>query len=420
MSTADRTTERALSTARELQAGGPATIGGGGAANVGNIAHDNREDMGVIPGLFGGRSVMVGGLLVMVPSGPEKDACMTWSPCLIRVDAPEGRVDIRLGHRLVDDFLAFADARCRPNTVLAAGFDLKVFFTIISKDPVDVSTGDVLEFIRAQRSVGDPTVVRLSDGESGLSARTIQRRLSSVSSLFSFLLVRGDVDRNPVPRGLSTRRSRDRGRAGVPLVRTPRTLPKVLDPGEVDALFAACRMLRDRAMFEAMVFGGLRRCEVLGLRLQDLDGARRQVFIVEGKGGHQRQIPISARWFATVGDYMRTERPDTDTDRVFVVLKGRRRGRPLSEEGLKQVFTSARERAGLRRVTCHQLRHTCFTRLREAGMELEALQAQAGHRSIETTRLYIHLANEWLADEYDRATAAIDADVFVAAADGIG
>ncbi|MGB5757912.1 MAG: site-specific integrase [Acidimicrobiales bacterium] len=194
----------------------------------------------------------------------------------------------------------------------------------------------------------------------------------------------------------------------------------MLDPAEVDALLAACRMVRDRAMFEAMVLGGLRRCEVLGLRLGDLDGARRQVFIVEGKGGHQRQIPISARWFTTVGDYLRVERPDTDTDRVFVVLKGQRRGRPLSDEGLKQVFVSARERAGLRHITCHELRHTCFTRLREAGMELEALQAQAGHRSIETTRLYVHLANEWLAEEYDRATAVIDADVFLAAAEGIG
>ena len=173
-------------------------------------------------------------------------------------------------------------------------------------------------------------------------------------------------------------------------------------------------------MFEAMVFGGLRRCEVLGLRLGDLDGAHRQVFIVEGKGGHQRKIPISARWFATVGDYLRVERPDTDTDRVFVVLKGRRRGHPLSDEGLKQIFTSDRQRAGLRPITCHELRHTCFTRLREAGMDLEALQAQAGHRSIETTRLYIHLANGWLAEEYDRATALIDAEVFLAAAEGVG
>jgi integrase/recombinase XerD len=174
-------------------------------------------------------------------------------------------------------------------------------------------------------------------------------------------------------------------------------------------------------MIEAMVLGGLRRCEVLGLRLEDLDGARRQVFIVEGKGGHQRQIPISSRFFATVGDYLRLERPDdAETDRLFVVLKGQRRGQPLSDEGLKQVFKSIRERSGVRRITCHELRHTCFTRLREAGMELEALQAQAGHRSLDTTRLYVHLANGWLAEEYDKACALIDADMFLATADGIG
>ena len=345
---------------------------------------------------------------------------MYWFPCLIRSARPEERVEVRLGHPVVDVYLEFAAARCRPNTVLAAGFDLKVFFTLVPKDPVEVTTADVLAFITAQRSVGDGKVIRLSDGESGLSSRTIQRRLSSVSSMFSFLVLRGDVDRNPVPRGLSTRRSRERGQRGVPLIRTPRTLPRVAEPAEIDALLAACRTLRDRAMFEAMVFGGLRRCEVLGLRLGDLDGPHRQVFIVEGKGGHQRRIPISARWFSTVGDYLGVERPDTETDRVFVVLKGQRRGRPLSDEGLKQIFVSVRQRAGLRPITCHELRHTCFTRLREAGMELEALQAQAGHRSIETTRLYIHLANGWLAEEYDRASALIDAEVFLAAADGLG
>ena len=299
--------------------------------------------------------------------------------------------------------------------------DLKVFFTLVGKDPDEVTTADVLAFITAQRSAGDPKVIRLRDGESGLSSRTIQRRLSSLSSMFSFLLARGDVAQNPVPRGLSTPRSRRRGHWGVPLIRTPRTLPRIVDPDEVDALVGACRRFRDRAMFEAMVLGGLRRCEVLGLRLDDLDGAARQVFIVEGKGGHQRRIPISARFFRTVSDYLRVERPaEATTDRVFVVLKGKRRGQPLSEEGLKQIFVSARQRAGLRRITCHELRHTCFTRLREAGMELEALQAQAGHRSIETTRLYVHLANEWLAEEYHQAAAIIDADLFLAAGEEIG
>ncbi len=377
--------------------------------------------MWVIRPRFGGRWVAVLGRLVVVSFGAGEGVSMSWSPRVSRSVSAGGRVRVRLGHEVVDRYLEFLAARCRPNTVLAAGFDLKVFFSLVPKDPAEVSTADVLGFITEQRSTGDSKVVRLVDGESGLSSRTIRRRLSSLSSLFSFLLVRGDVTRNPVPQGLSTRRSRRRGGRPVPLIRTPRTLPRIVDPTEVDALLAACRTLRDRAMFEAMVFGGLRRCEVLGLRLQDLDAACRQVFIAEGKGGHQRRIPISARWFATVGDYMRRERPaEATTDRLFVVLKGQRRGQPLSFEGLNQIFVSARQRAGLRRITCHELRHTCFTRLREAGMELEALQAQAGHRSIETTRLYVHLANEWLAEEYHQAAAVIDADLFLAAAEEVG
>ena len=69
----------------------------------------------------------------------------------------------------------------------------------------------------------------------------------------------------------------------------------------------------------------------------------------------------------------------------------------------------ARDRAGLQRATCHQLRHTCLTRLREAGMALEAVQAQAGHVSIESTRIYLHLTNDWLAGEYRQAAELIDA-----------
>jgi integrase/recombinase XerD len=137
-------------------------------------------------------------------------------------------------------------------------------------------------------------------------------------------------------------------------------------------------------MFAAMVLGGPRRCEVLGLRLEDLRFGERRVFIAEGKGGHQRLIPVSPRFFAEVSAYLDAERPaGVFTDRVFVVLKGPRRGLPLSAEGLDEILDGARARARLTRATCHQLRHTCLTRLREAGMALEAVQAQAGHASIE-------------------------------------
>jgi site-specific recombinase XerD len=237
--------------------------------------------------------------------------------------------------------------------------------------------------------------------------------LSSVSGLYSFLQACGDVAANPVPRGLPTRRERQRPRQGVPLVKVTRTLPQILAPADVDALTAALRTHRDRAMVAAMVLGGLRRCEVLGLRLEDLRFGERRVFIAEGKGGHQRLIPVSPRFFAEASAYLDAERPaESRTDRVFVVLKGPRRGQPLSADGLDEILDGARDRAGLARATCHQLRHTCLTRLREAGMALEAVQAQAGHASIESTRIYLHLADDWLAAQYRKAAEAIDAQVF--------
>jgi len=350
---------------------------------------------------------------------PRQGAPMRWSPCLVRsVSGDDGPPGVRLGDPLVDDYLEFVAARCRPNTVLATAYDLKVFFGVVAKEPAGVSTADVFAFIAAQRAprrgVG---VVRLEDGEVGLSARTIKRRLASVSGLFAYLMAREDVAlrRNPVPRGLATRSPRAPGLRGVPLLRTPRTLPRVLAPVEVDGLLAVLRTHRDRAMVLAMILGGLRRCEVLGLRLEDVRAGERRLFVADGKGGHQRIVPVSTRFFTSLADYFEHERPQSDSSRVFLVLRGPRRAQPLSAAGVDQVLSGARGRAGLERATCHQLRHTCLTRLREAGMALEAVQAQAGHRSIESTRVYLHLANGWLAEEYARAVAAIQNDADAAA-----
>jgi len=339
---------------------------------------------------------------------------MTWKPCFVETVNEGGAAELRLGHPMVDDYLHFVDARARHNTLLAVAFDLKVFFTAVPKDPTAVTTADVFAFMKAQRAPRrGPKVVRLEDGEVGLAARTIKRRLSSVSGLFAYLVARGDsgVVANPVPRGLATRRAHARpGARGVPLVRSPRTLPRILAPAEVNALVAALRTHRDRAMVDAMVLGALRRCEVLGLRLSDLQPGERRVFVAEGKGGHQRIVPVSTRFFTTLAEYLSHERPDTTVPNLFVSLKGQRRGQPLSAAGLDQIIRGARRRAGLDHLTCHQLRHTCLTRLQEAGMALEAIQAQAGHRSIESTRIYLHLSNDWLTGEYTRAIEAIEAE----------
>lgn len=326
-----------------------------------------------------------------------------------------GTCPVRLDVPLLDDYLIFLAGRCRPNTVLATAYDLKVFFTMVDKKPQDVVPADVLAFMTAQRTgLPGPGPLRVvtTEPEPGMSARTVRRRLSSVSGLFAFLQVRGDIPSNPVPRGLPTRRERHRPRQGVPLVKARRTLPRILEPGEVDALTAALRTHRDRAMVAAMVLGGLRRCEVLGLRLEDVRVGQRRVFIADGKGGHQRLVPVSGRFFTAVAAYLDLERPaGADTDRLFLVLKGPRRGGPLTPAGLDEVLDGARRRAGLVHATCHELRHTCLTRLREAGMALEAVQAQAGHASIESTRIYLHLADDWLASQYRTAAEAIDAQM---------
>jgi integrase/recombinase XerD len=340
-------------------------------------------------------------------------------PCLIRSRGPCGEPVVRLGMPLVDDYLEFLAGRCRPNPVLAAAYDLRVFFGVVGLPAEEVRAPDVLGFITAQRAGrgGGARLQPVDAGEenSGVATSTVARRLSTISGFFAYLQARGDVTANPVPRGLPTRRERSRPGQGVPLTRRTRRLPRILSPVEVDKLTAALRTHRDRAMVAAMVLGGLRRCEVLGLRLEDLRVAERRVFIADGKGGHQRLVPVSARFFVAVAAYLDTERPPgADTDRVFVVLKGPRRGNPLSVRGLDEMLAGAKRRAGLAHATCHELRHTCLTRLREAGMALEAVQAQAGHASIESTRIYLHLADDWLAAQYRKAAEVLDAQLYAA------
>jgi integrase/recombinase XerD len=338
---------------------------------------------------------------------------MVWSPQVRRVARESGGDRWIVGHRLVDDFLEFAASRARPNTVRAYAHDLKAFFTVVGKEPVEVRPADVMGFVVAQRRPrpGAEKVVRIADRESGLSTSTIRRRLAAVSAFYGYLITRGDVgiETNPVPKGLPTRKTR-RELRGQPLVRAVRRLPRILEPEELAALMAALRTDRDRAMVQAMALGGLRRAEVIGLRLEDLRLGEWRVFVAEGKGGHQRLVPVSPSFFATVASYMNNERPaNAPTDRLFVVLKGLRRGQALSIEGLDEIMSGARARAGLAHGTCHELRHTCLTRLREAGMSIEALQAQAGHRSIASTQVYLHLGSDWLAGEYRRAAEVIEA-----------
>jgi len=204
--------------------------------------------------------------------------------------------------------LELVRARWRRNTLLATAYDLKVFFSVVTKDPLEVSTADVLGFLTAQRR-GTAKVVRISDGSSGMALSTLQRRLSSLSRFYPYLVATDRLARSPVLRGLATRATVKRGRRGTPLVRPARSLPQVLEPEAVVALLGALRKWRDRAMVEAMVLAGLRRAEVLGLRLEDLRPGERRVFVADGKGGHQRLVPMSPRFFCQRRALLRRRAP---------------------------------------------------------------------------------------------------------------
>jgi len=321
-------------------------------------------------------------------------------------------VGLSLGVSEVDAYLKFLKGRCRLNTWINYGRDLQVFFNIVQKPVLEVTPADVFAFIEQQRRASPPgrRGGKLTHPGPGLSNHTIRRRLSAVSGFYEYLRVASETPpkANPVPRGLASRSTFWGNRFGnqgmTPLVRVPQTLPRPLDSEEITRFLNSLRTHRDKAMVLLMLFGGFRKSEVLGLTLRDVDFGQRTVMVRDGKGGHQRLVAISEIALQTLLRYLNEERPSSSSDRLFLVLKGPRRGQPLSTAALDTIIEYHREQAGTPGVQCHRLRHTCLTRLRQAGMSMEALQAQAGHRSMASTRVYLHLCPRELRNEYLRVS----------------
>ena len=124
--------------------------------------------------------------------------------------------------------------------MLAAAYDLRVFFTVVAELPGEVVPADVLGFITAQRTGhSSERVLQSVEEPKGVATSTVARRLSTISGFFAYLQVRGDITTNPVPRGLPT--NENSARPAGSLTRRTRTLPQILTPVEVDALSAALR-----------------------------------------------------------------------------------------------------------------------------------------------------------------------------------
>ena len=326
-----------------------------------------------------------------------------------------GVVNISLGMPEADAYLKFVRDRCRLNTVLSYGYDLQVFLNSIEKPVLEITPLDILTFIESQQSVHNRQgrTNGLSIKGPGLSNRTIKRRLAAVTGFYEYLSGYHNLQlkTSPIPRGLVRRKTSWGNWYGrpttTPLIRAPETLPRPLDPEEISPFIDSMRCHRDKAMIMLMLLAGLRKSEVLKLTLEDIDFGQRTLTVKEGKGGHRRVVAISDTGLQELISYLNEERPASGSDRVFLVMKGRNRGLPMTVGALDTIIEYHREKANTPGIQCHRLRHTCFTRLRQAGMSLEALQAQAGHRNITTTRIYLHLCPRELQQQYLRVSDSL-------------
>jgi integrase/recombinase XerD len=183
-----------------------------------------------------------------------------------------------------------------------------------------------------------------------------------------------------------------------------RTLPVVLSPAEVRLLLGMVRDLRARMCLTTIYSCGLRLSEGLGLRTDDIDGARMVVRVRHGKGGQDRYVPLPERTLALLRAYWRasqraarrpawgaggTPAPRPASPWLFPKHDG---CGPIGPTSLQKLFAAVVRESGLsKHASIHTLRHSYATHLLELGVHLRVIQEVLGHKSPQTTAIYTHI-----------------------------
>jgi site-specific recombinase XerD len=171
----------------------------------------------------------------------------------------------------------------------------------------------------------------------------------------------------------------------------PRILPHVLPKEEVKLILQAHQNIKHRAMLSLIYACGLRRGELLNLKLIDIDSHRGMVRINQGKGAKDRMVPISEKVLELLREYYRYEKPGV------YLFEGQHRGEKYNERSLQQVLKQALEKTKIKKpVTLHWLRHSYATHLLENGTDLRYIQELLGHNSSKTTEIYTHVSQKSL------------------------
>ena len=218
---------------------------------------------------------------------------------------------------------------------------------------------------------------------------TVLRKIAALRSLAAFLLRQGKLARNPFKL--------------LPAPKQEKLLPKFLTLPETDRLintagnthFAA----RDKALFELMYSSGLRRSEVTGLKIRDVDFFNGVVRVL-GKGNKERLVPVTDEALYAIKYYLSTRPNPQPQDALFLNAHGK----PLTGDGLAFIFKNTAIAAHLaRKVTPHSLRHSFATHLLNNGCDLRSLQEMLGHKTLAATQVYTHVSLDKLKSVYQHA-----------------
>jgi integrase/recombinase XerC len=259
---------------------------------------------------------------------------------------------------------------------------------------------DHLAGAKASVVPSSPALVRgfVARAAAGAGAASLGRKLSTLRSLYAFLVREGLAPGNPARAVASPRR--------------PRRLPEVLPEEEVAALVEAPGAgegplaLRDRALLELLYASGLRVSELVGLDVDDVDLSERLVRVL-GKRRKERVVPFGKaaaealrRWLGSGRPALAARAPGRGGEALFLGARGGR----LVQRSVARRLDRWVLAAGLpRHVHPHVLRHCFATHLLGNGADLRGIQELLGHASLSTTQRYTHLDWKRLAEVYDRA-----------------
>lgn len=184
----------------------------------------------------------------------------------------------------------------------------------------------------------------------------------------------------------------EKKRIVLPQIKRDKRLPVVLSKSEVRALLKAPKYLKHRLMLGMLYGCGLRNYELCALRICDVDFERKSVFIKKQKGKLDRYVPLSDHLARGLKKYLVTESPVTYLFNSQVTDQGT--PRPITSTGIQWVIKENRSKVNTgKTITAHSLRHTYATHLLEEGLNIISLKELLGHAHIETTLVYLHVAN---------------------------